>query len=152
MESSQFRRQSTFSFGAFQSEHKEPFGRLYGLNEEVLAGGHELEFVVSQDSYLVLLPIIGAVEFSTGIGASGTAEVEQMVNLAVPAGTTVRLRNPFAPEELVSLLHLWFEAPAIAPPATALTTVFGQLLGEQENELLELLSFDAVPGQAPALA
>ena len=150
VESSQFRRQNTFNFEAFHSEHKEAFGCLYGLNEETLAGGHEVKFTVSQDSYIVLLPITGGVEFSTGGGASGTAEVEQIVNLAVPAGTTLRLRNPFAPDELVSLLHLWFQAPALAPPATALATVFGQLLAEQENALLELIPFAAVPGQERA--
>ncbi|RZK32231.1 MAG: hypothetical protein EOO57_15245, partial [Hymenobacter sp.] len=149
VESSLFRRQSTFNFGAFQSEHKAPFGRLYGLNEETLAGGHTVEFEVAQDSYIVLLPITGAVEFSTSGGASGTAEVEQIINLAVPAGTTLRLRNPFA-GELVSMLHLWLQAPPLPAPAVALATVFGQLLAEQENELLELLSFAAVPGQMAA--
>ncbi|MGI4865565.1 MAG: hypothetical protein ACRYFZ_16710 [Janthinobacterium lividum] len=149
VESSLFRRQSTFNFGAFQNEHKQSFGRLYGLNEETLAGGHAVEFVVAQDSYIVLLPITGAVEFSTGGGASGTAEVEQIINLAVLAGTTLRLCNPFA-GELVSVLHIWLQAPPLAAPAVALTTVFGQLLEEQENELLELLSFEAVPGQAAA--
>lgn len=147
IESSEFRRQSTFNFGAFQREHKEPFGRLYGLNEETLAGGHTVELEVSQDSYVVLLSITGGIEFSTGGGASGLAEVEQIVNLAVPAGTTLRLRNPF--DELVSVLHLWLQAPPLPAPAVALTTVFGPLLAEQENELLELLSFAPVPDQAP---
>ncbi len=150
VESSAFRRQSTFSFGAFQSEHKEAFGRLYGLNEETLAGGHTVEFLVSQDSYIVLLPITGGVEFSTSVGASGTAEAEQVVNLAVPAGTTLRLRNPFAKEEVVSVLHLWLQAPPLPTPAVALTTVFGSLLAEHEGELLELRSFAPVAGQAPA--
>ncbi|RZK30580.1 MAG: hypothetical protein EOO57_17565, partial [Hymenobacter sp.] len=51
VESSEFRRESTFNFGSFQAEHKTPFGRLYGLNEETLAGGHTVEFLVNQDSY-----------------------------------------------------------------------------------------------------
>ena len=151
VESSLFRRQSTFSFGDFQHEHKGPFSCLYGLNEETLAGGHTVEFAVAQDSYIVLLPVTGGVEFSTGGGASGTAEVEQIINLAVPAGTTLRLRNPFA-GELVSVLHIWLQAPPLPAPAVALATVFGQLLEEQENELLELLSFEPVPGQAAAFS
>lgn len=150
LETSQFRRQSTFSFGAFQREHKQPFGCLYGLNEETLAGGHAVEFLVSQDSYLVLLPITGGVEFSTGGGASGTAEAEQLVSLAMPAGTTLRLRNPFAKEELVSILHLWLQAPPLPTRAVALTTTFGTRLAERENELVELVGFAPVLGQAAA--
>ncbi|RZK34076.1 MAG: pirin, partial [Hymenobacter sp.] len=53
VENSQFRRHSTFNFEAFQHEHKGPFGHLYGLNEETLAGGHEVAFNVGFDSYIV---------------------------------------------------------------------------------------------------
>ncbi|MGI4742287.1 MAG: hypothetical protein ACRYG7_44585 [Janthinobacterium lividum] len=140
VESSLFRRHSTFNFGTFASEHKEPFGILYGLNEETLAGGHQLEFSVSQASYIVLLPITGAIEFSTGCGTSGLTEVEQVTTLSVPAGNTLRLRNPFA-GELVSFLHLWLRATApLTPPApaTARTTVFYQQA--LENQLCELVS------------
>lgn len=153
LETSQFRRQSTFSFGAFQREHKQPFGRLYGLNEETLAGGHVVELAVADDSYIVLLPITGAVAYGTGGGASGTVEAEALATIAAPAGTTLTLRNPFA-DELISFLHLWVRAPApLAGPhlATATTTVFdGQPL---ENQLRELVSARAEdhPPSAPDL-
>lgn len=145
VENSLFRRHSTFNFGAFAHEHKSPFGRLYALNEETLAGGHQLEFPVAEDSYIVLLPITGAVGFSTGGGATGLTEAEQVTTLAVPAGTMLHLRNPFA-GELISFLHLWVHAAGPLPaPATALTTVFdGELL---ENKLCELISFGEVPEQ-----
>jgi len=140
LENSQFRRQSTFSFGAFQNEHKAPFGRLYGLNEETLAGGHTIEFAVADNAYIVLLPITGAVAFSTGGGTHGTVEAEEITTIAAPAGTTLTLRNPFA-NELSSFLHVWVRAtkpPAVPHPAIAMTTVFdGPML---ENQLRELVS------------
>lgn len=140
LETSEFRRQSTFNFGTFQSEHKEPFGRLYGLHEETLAGGHTVEFAVAEDSYIVLLPITGAVAYGMGNEASGTAEAEGMVTLAVPAGTPLHLRNPFA-DELVSLLHLWVRAPALLATAAGLTVTFdAQAL---ENQLCELVGAPA---------
>ena len=142
VETSQFRRQSTFNFEAFQNEHKGPFGRLYGLNEETLASGSETAFLASQDSYIVLLPITGMVTFSTGSGAHGTVEAGEVVTLSAPAGTELRLRNP-CEGELISFLHLWVRAtaPLVPPaPATALKGVFGELL---ENELLELVSTHA---------
>lgn len=138
LETSQFRRQSTFSFGAFQQAHKEPFGRLYGLNEETLAGGHEVEFAVAEDAYVVLLPITGAVAFSTG-GGQGTVEVEELLTLPVPAGTRLQLRNPFA-DELISFLHVWVRATAPLTPATpavGLKAVFDEQL--LENQLSELV-------------
>ncbi len=140
LETSQFRRQSTFSFGAFQNEYKQPFGRLYGLNEETLAGGHAVEFAVTIDSYIVLLPITGGVAYSTGGGPRGTVEAGELTTIVAPTGTVLTLRNPFG-DELVSLLHIWVRAtppPAVPYPATAMTTVFdGQLL---ENQLRELVS------------
>ncbi len=139
LETSQFRRQSTFNFGVYQQEHKEPFGRLYGLNEEWLAGGKQVEFLVEHDSYVVLLPITGGIEFSTGGGASGPCEAEQVTTIAAPAGTVLRLQNPYA-DEVVGLLHLWVQATApLTPPhpATALTTVFdAELIADQLYELI----------------
>jgi redox-sensitive bicupin YhaK (pirin superfamily) len=139
LETSQFRRQSTFSFGAFQSEHKAPFGRLYGLNEETLAGGHAVEFAVAEDSYIVLLPITGAIEFSTGGGTHGTVEAEEIVTLWAQAGTQLRLRNLFT-DELVSLLHLWVRATAPrTPPAPAAGLKMSFSEQQLENQLCELV-------------
>ena len=142
VESPLFRRQSTFSFGAFQSEHKEPFGRLYGFNEETLGGGHEVELPVAQDSYVVVLPITGTVAYSTGGGAQGAVEVGAVLTLSAPASTRLRLRNPYA-DELISFLHVWVRAAAPPAPAVGLKTVFEEL---RTNELLELVS---VRTQAP---
>jgi redox-sensitive bicupin YhaK (pirin superfamily) len=145
VESPQFRRQSTFSFGAFQSTHKALFGRLYGLNEETLGGGQEVELPVAQDSYIIVLPITGTVTYSTEGGAQGTVEVGAVLTLSAPAGTQLRLHNPYA-DELISCLHVWVRATApLTPPAPAvgLNTVFQEL---RDNELLELVS---VRTQAP---
>jgi redox-sensitive bicupin YhaK (pirin superfamily) len=140
VESSQFRRQSTFNLEAFQSEHKEPFGRLYGLNEETLAGGHSVALSVGYDSYIVLLPITGAVGFSTGGGTHGIIEVEKITTISAPAGTVLTLHNPFN-GELISFLHLWVRATdplAVPNPATASTTIFSEQ--SLENQLCELVS------------
>ncbi|HET9503221.1 MAG TPA: hypothetical protein VFO93_06750 [Hymenobacter sp.] len=151
LETNLFRRQSTFNFGASQSEHKDPFGRLYGLNEETLAGGHAVEFAVAADSYIVLLPITGAVAYSTGGGTRGTVEAEELTTIAAPAGTVLTLRNPFG-DELISLLHIWVRAtqPLVGPPLATTTAFNGQLL---ENQLRALVSarLPDYPPSAPDL-
>jgi redox-sensitive bicupin YhaK (pirin superfamily) len=145
VESPQFRRQSTFNFGAFQSEHKGPFGNLYGLNEETLGGGHEVALPVAQDSYVVVLPITGSVAYRTG-GASGVVEVGAVLTLVAPAGTLLQLHNPYA-DELVSCFHLWLSAATpLTAPATELQTVFQEL---RDNELLTLVG-ERAPGQPSA--
>ncbi|GAB3851135.1 hypothetical protein GCM10028822_17470 [Hymenobacter terrigena] len=112
-ESDRFRRYSTFSFGPFAHPHKEPFGRLYGLNEETLAGGHALDFTVAQASHVVIIPITGAVVL-TGFGQpETTVSVEETMVLALPAGSILHVRNPYD-THLVSFLHLWLLADAPA--------------------------------------
>lgn len=146
VESPQFRRQSTFSFGTYQQAHKEPFGRLYGLNEETLAGGHEVALPVGQDSYVVVLPVTGAVAYSAAGSASGSVEVGAVLTVAAPAGTLLRLRNPYE-GDVISCLHLWVRAAApLTEPAIGVTAVFGEL---RENELLALVG-ELAQAQAPA--
>jgi redox-sensitive bicupin YhaK (pirin superfamily) len=145
VESPQFRRQSTFSFGAYQQVHKEPFGRLYGLNEETLGGGQAVELPVAHDSHVIVLPITGTVAYSTGGGVQGVVEVGAVLTLSIPAGTWLRLHNPYA-GELISFLHLWVRTCALhaaSAPAVGFVTVFEEL---RENELLELVG---VRTQAP---
>jgi redox-sensitive bicupin YhaK (pirin superfamily) len=110
-ESDRFRRYSTFSFGPWAHPHKGPFGRLYGVNEETLAGGHALDFTVVEASHVVIVPITGAVALA-GFGQSETTVgVEEASVLTLPAGSTLRVRNPYG-TELVSFLHLWLLADA----------------------------------------
>ncbi|GAB2848889.1 pirin family protein [Hymenobacter ruber] len=113
-ESDRFRRYSTFSFGPFAHPHKGPFGRLYGLNEETMAGGHALEFTVEEASHVLIIPITGAVALTVS-GQLTTVDVEEITVLTLPAGSTLYVRNPYD-TELVSFLHLWqlADAPAAA--------------------------------------
>jgi hypothetical protein len=67
LENSRFRRQSTFSFGAFQSPYKQAFGRLYGFYKATLAGSHAVELAVADDSCSMLLPITGTVAHSNAL-------------------------------------------------------------------------------------
>lgn len=137
-ESEHFRRLSTFSFGEFAHPHKGPFSQLHGLNEETLAGGHALTFAVPEAAQVLILPVTGAVAASSA-GTSNApellAEAGETLLLALPAGSTLRLRNPFS-DELVSFLHIWLRAAdaAVAASAQPIGFDFEQL----ENQLLPL--------------
>lgn len=136
VETRDFRRFSTLSFGAFQHAHKQPLGRLRALNEETLAGGATLTLPVAEATHLVLLPITGAVAVCLSGGQELMLEVEEIQVITLPAGSTVALRNPY-PSELIALLHIWIQAEytALLCVASASTFSFASLA----NQLAPLL-------------
>ncbi|KAJ8604038.1 hypothetical protein MRB53_041964 [Persea americana] len=102
----QQQRFSTFNFGTYRAEGRAPFGQLLAFNEESLAPGQAVTFAVAQAVQLLLLPIVGAVTYLGPAGLLGTTDVEQAQLLALPAGTTMQLRNPYE-GEVVTFLHIW---------------------------------------------
>jgi len=119
-ETPDFRRFATFSFGDFQHEHKQPLGQLLAVNEEWLASSYTLELPVPEAVHIVLLPITGTVEALFNAEVLPTA-VGQVHVLTLPAGSTLRLRNPY-PSNVINLLHLWLRADE--PVLTAESVVF----------------------------
>jgi redox-sensitive bicupin YhaK (pirin superfamily) len=109
METTQFRRYSTFNFGAYFNEHKTPFGSLYALNEETLAGFHSIDFVAEQASYVLVLPITGTVQVAPQPTVPIRIDVEELQVFTLPANSTIRFTNPYE-TELISFLHLWLTA------------------------------------------
>jgi hypothetical protein len=140
-ESDRFRRYSTFNFGPWAHTHKGPFGRLYGLNEETLAGGHTLEFSVAEASHVLIIPLAGAVTLScAGLPATAVG-VEEMLVLTLPAGSLLHVKNPFE-MELVSFLHIWLLADA--PVTTVAMQQDGFSFDSSPNSLIPLLSATAL--------
>lgn len=136
-ESDRFRRYSTFNFGPFVHAHKGPFGRLYGLNEETLAGNHALEFTVTEASQVLIIPLAGAVTLTCdGIPAT-TVGVEETLVLTLPAASLLQVKNLFE-SELVSFLHIWLLADA--PVSAASVQQAGFCFNDQPNSLIPLVA------------
>lgn len=117
LETEQFRRCST---GLGAAESQEPLGALRALHEETLAGGHAVALAAPAAAHVLVLPITGAVR--VGEAGGELVEVGELRVLTLPAGGTLHLANPY-PAEVISLLHIWLEAPAAAR-AAAQTWVF----------------------------
>lgn len=62
-ETESFRSYNTFNFASFYNEHKAAVEKLYVCNDDTLAGGKNFLLSVEQDTLLVLLPVVGAVNF-----------------------------------------------------------------------------------------
>ena len=119
VETTAFRRFCTFNFGAFQHAHKQPLASLRALNDELLAGGTTVALPVAEAAHIVLLPITGVVEVVRPGGELLPVETGQLQVLTLPAGSELRLQNPFS-HDTIRLLHVWLraeEASAAAGPA-----------------------------------
>ncbi|OMP79142.1 pirin family protein [[Flexibacter] sp. ATCC 35208] len=114
-----FRTYNTFNFGRYFNEHKQPFGALYVLNEDVLAGGNGFRMEIETASDIILLPVVGAITVSTNDGHNGLLEAGQVQVLHLTRGTTFEVRNPYE-NDLVKFLQLWIKTP-IATSATLTT-------------------------------
>lgn len=106
-----FRTYNTFNFGRYYNEHKQAFGALYVLNEDVLAGGKGFRMEVETPSDIILLPIVGAITLSTDDGHNGLLEAGQVQVLHLTPGTAFEVRNPYE-NDLVKFLQLWIKAAA----------------------------------------
>lgn len=105
-----FRTYNTFNFGRYFSEHKQPFGALYVLNEDVLAGGKGFRMEIESPADIILLPIVGAITFSTDQGHCGLLEAGQVQVLHLTPNTAFEVRNPYE-NDLVKFLQLWIHTP-----------------------------------------
>lgn len=107
-----FRSYNTFNFGQYQTEHKTPFGPLYVLNDDTLAGGKHISMTMETDSLLLLIPIVGAVTYTDNLGNSTLIEAGECQVYAVPSGATFQIGNPYE-QELVNFLQIWFHNTSI---------------------------------------
>jgi redox-sensitive bicupin YhaK (pirin superfamily) len=135
-ESDRFRRFSTFNFGPWAHPHKGPFERLYGFNEETLAGKHALDFTVAEASHVIIIPITGAVALAVNGATETTVDVEETLMLTLPAGSVLTVKNPYA-EEIISLLHVWLLAGA---PVSTFSHHRAEFSFEAKAELLKPLA------------
>jgi redox-sensitive bicupin YhaK (pirin superfamily) len=109
-ETTWFRSLNTFNFGSYQREHKKPFGSLYVLNEDTLDGGKSLKWLVEENTDVILLPVVGAIEFSDNNGNAGILKAGMVHLLSLPSGGSYEVKNPY-PDHLVKYLQIWIKTP-----------------------------------------
>ena len=132
-----FRSYNTFQFGVYTREHKTPFGSLYVLNDDTLAGGQYISMVIEEDTTVVLLPVVGAITITDSTGYSDHIEAGQCRLHTVRRSTTITIGNPFD-QELVNFLQLWIKRPAASADIGQQKVSFD--LDGQKNQLVELSS------------
>jgi quercetin 2,3-dioxygenase len=102
-----FRSYNTFNFGQYKREHKTPFGPLYVLNDDTLAGGKSISMTIEADTEIVLIPVVGAITYKDSLGNSNIIEAGECQVFITPKDTVIHIGNPYD-NELVNFLQLWF--------------------------------------------
>lgn len=131
-----FRSYHAFNFGEHQNEHKVPWGPLYVLNDDTLAGGKSVQLSVEENSVIVLLPVVGAVKYADSIGNEAVLEASQINILHVRKGTSVTLSNDYE-EELINYLQIWLKSPTGKEIESGL---FSFDIDYNRNQLTDLLA------------
>lgn len=108
IETAKFSRYSIFNFGGFYNEHKVPFGTLYAFNEETLATSQSVSLSVIQATYLIVIPITGAIKFRER-GNSFLVDVEEVQVCYMPANTTFTVTNPYE-TDFITYIQIWIKA------------------------------------------
>jgi len=107
-----FRSLNTFNFGKYLNEYKQPFGDLYVINDDTLDAGCSIRMVIEEYSYIILLPVIGAIAYNDTLGNNSLIAAGQVEIVTAEAGKTIEISNPFD-DGLVNFLQVWVKADRI---------------------------------------
>ncbi|GAB4036441.1 pirin family protein [Spirosoma gilvum] len=100
-----FRSYHSFNFGTYAEESRQPFGALQVLNDDVLKAGHSVCMQVAQHTEVVILPLVGGLEYRSDVGR-GFLEAGQVLILSLVPGMEYEISNPYK-VETINYLALW---------------------------------------------
>jgi hypothetical protein len=107
-----FRTYHTLNFGSYYNQHRKPFYRVTALNDETLKASHTIAHPAVDDCAVLLLPVVGGVGYAIDGNERSFVEAGKSVLINIPAGTMLRLTNPYE-NELINYLHVWFSVSII---------------------------------------
>ncbi len=108
-ETDKFRSRPTFNFGNYFNEHKQAFENIYVLNDDTLAGGCKLTMLVTEYSYVILIPVAGAINCKHNEENENLIVAGQSYIIRAEKGTVIEIGNPFN-EEHVNFLQIWIRS------------------------------------------
>lgn len=139
-EFSWFRSLHTFNFDNYFNEDKAPFGAIKVFNDNTLAAGKGMKRQVENPTEVLILPLVGGIEFKNSIGYHDFLEVGQIQIFSAQAGMEYAVLNPYESEgndvRLINFLESWIEREQID------TSKVEQIAFDikQRNELLPIFS------------
>lgn len=101
-----FRSFHTFNFGLYQDQNRAPFGNLQVFNDDTLAAGKSFKMHLEENTEVILLPVVGAVEYKNSLGKTGILEAGQMQIFSADEGMEYEITNPYE-TELVNFIQIF---------------------------------------------
>lgn len=134
-ELSWFRSFHSFNFGNFQDPSKEHIGKLRVFNDDTLAAGKGMKMQVEKPTEVLILPLVGGIEFKNSTGYHDFLEAGKVQIFSAEAGMEYEVLNPYE-NELINYLEIWVEQEN----ATIVSTTSADIDLEKQNELLPVFS------------
>jgi quercetin 2,3-dioxygenase len=140
-----FRSFHTFNFGNYFDENKNPYGVIRVFNDNTLAAGKSMKMQVEKPTDVLILPLVGGIEFKNSTGYHDFLEVGKMQIFTAEAGMEYEVLNPYEAEEnasqqntarLINYLEIWIEKKVAVSPKTEQVSIDI----EKRNELLPIYS------------
>lgn len=133
-ETESFRRYNTFNFERRYNEYKTPVEKLYVCNDDTLAGGKRFSLTAEAATQLILLPVVGAVEFVKNSEAVLLINAGEVFTAALNRGDVFEIINPYK-RELVNFLQFWLYADA---PNENTSQLYTFNIDDSKNSLVQL--------------
>lgn len=134
-ELSWFRSFHSFNFGNFQDPSKEHIGKLRVFNDNTLAAGKGMKMQVEESTEVLILPLVGGIEFKNSVGYHDFLEAGKLQVFSAEVGMEYEVLNPYE-NELINYLEIWVEKEnTIVSSTTSITIDI-----EKQNELLPIFS------------
>lgn len=111
-------------------------GKLFLLNDELLAGGCETILNIDRNARLIILPVTGDIDLKLTAGQACSVTVEEVLMVTVAAGGFLLISNPYA-SEVINYLVLGIECSELYQENQPGRSRFKT---NHKNELQKLLS------------
>jgi redox-sensitive bicupin YhaK (pirin superfamily) len=133
-----FRSFHIFNAGKYFNENRRPFGNLNTFNDTTLKSGHTLVRYTKEETVIMLLPVVGALNVRIGNNDYTRTDVGEVFIVTVPKDSIVEIVNPYE-DDLINFLEIWYTIPSsVIVPA-------GKVLFDLDNrkDILIPLSLNA---------
>jgi hypothetical protein len=97
----------TLNFGSYFSEHTKAFNNIRTLNDDTLKESYAVKHRAQDDILVLLVPLVGALEYKNPLGTKDSLDVGQSLIFPVLKGAEFEIANPYN-NELINYLHLEF--------------------------------------------
>lgn len=141
IESSVLQRYCTFNFEKYYKKDAEPFGDLFLLNDDSIAGGKLTFFLSKADSLQIFMPIIGRIDIVSN-GKEYALETGQIQVLNLGKGEVLEISNPYQ-NDTVNYIQIGIRTDMFLLRHSEM--LFNFDFEKHKNQLIEIISNPKLP-------